>query len=200
MLQNFDLLNIRTQFPITQVQYIPNFLHDHEINAITQIANQFSYQNAGILGQGANQNIIHRQSQIKWLQWNDENWWIYTKIMHKVNELNSSIWNFDLYGINEFIQYTEYQNIDGNRGHFDWHMDLAHFGLTSNRKLSFECVVDDNHEGGDFSVLLGPSEHKVKIRKGDAMIYPSFLLNKIYPVHSGVRKSLVSWIAGPTFK
>jgi predicted 2-oxoglutarate/Fe(II)-dependent dioxygenase YbiX len=200
MFSNFDLYPIRTQLPVTQVQYIPGFLHRHEIDAAVEAARLFQEVNGNIMGNETDQSSLHRASQIRWMEWNDDNWWLYEKIMQASAEINGQLWNFDLFGINEYIQYTEYKNILGNRGHFDWHMDVAHEGLASNRKLSFECVLDDEHEGGDFSILLGPSEYRIKIHKGDAIIYPSYLLTKVYPVYSGTRSSIVSWISGPSFK
>jgi len=200
MFNNFDLLKTRTQIPISHVQIVPKFLHPHEITAINNMINEYPYQEASVLGSEQNQGMVLRQSQLKWMVWNDNNWWIYTKIRKKAEELNNSLWNFDLYGINEYIQYTEYRSTQNNRGHYDWHLDVSHEGLTSNRKLTFECVLSDDHAGGDFSMLLGPSENRFKLNEGDAVIYPSFLMNKIYPVTSGIRTSIVSWISGPSFK
>ena len=200
MIQNFHLLNPRTELPITQAQFLPNFLHHHEIEAIKTIASQEPFQEGGILGGDNNSNIIYRNSNIKWLEWNDENWWVFSRIMEKVKLLNDQMWQFDLYGINELLQYTEYEAKPSGRGHYDYHMDLGHFGLASNRKISFEIILEDNYEGGDFSLLVGPTEQKVTLTKGDAVFYPSFLMNKIYPVRSGKRASLVGWISGPAFK
>lgn len=200
MIQNFHLYQPRTDIPVAQVQFIPNFLHDHEISAIEQLSERYPYQHAIVQGNVSHQNLNLRQSKIKWIQWDDSNWWVYTKIMEKANELNHGIWQFDLFGINEFLQYTEYDGGSSTRGHYDWHIDIGSEGLSSNRKLTFECILHDNYSGGEFSVLMGPSENKVKLSKGDAVIYPSFLLNKTYPIISGKRSSIVSWISGPTFK
>lgn len=200
MFNNFNLLKSRTNVPVSQVQFIPQFLHAHEINAVKEIAQNFSYQDARIQGGNSDQNIILRQSQIKWLEWNNANWWLYTKLMNKVDELNTMLWNFELYGINEFIQYSEYVGDQSSRGHYDWHIDVGNEGLSSNRKLTIECVLNGDYNGGEFSLLMGPSENKVKLSAGDAVVYPSFLLNKIYPVISGTRNSIVSWVGGPSFK
>ncbi len=200
MLQNFHLLDARTQVPVTQIQYLPNFLSLDEIDLIKQLAQIFEFEEPGVLGEKEDSNLVFRQSKVKWILWNDDNWWLYAKIMETIKDLNNQIWRFDLYGINEFLQYTEYEAGAYGRGHYDWHMDLAHEGIASNRKLSFECILEDQHEGGEFSVLLGPTEHKVSLNKGDCVIYPTFLMNKVYPVKSGKRSSIVSWIAGPAFK
>ena len=199
MFYNYQLLNTRTQLPVTEVRFIKSFLHPHEIDAISHMVRDIPIQK-GIVYGGNDSNMVLRDSYIKWVDWNDANWWLYTKIMEKVDELNSQLWNFDLFGINEFLQYTEYIKNQSSRGHYDWHIDVSHHGIASNRKLSFECVLDDDYAGGEFAMLIGPSENRVRLSKGDAVIYPSYLLNKIYPVSSGTRRSLVSWISGPSFK
>lgn len=200
MIQNFRLLELRTQIPITQIQFIPKFLLPHEINAIQDITKTFEFQDAKVLGNIERSNLILRRSSIKVIEGNEKTAWIYEKMLTKVQELNQLIWQFDLYGINEYLQYTEYHGDQSNRGHFDWHMDIADVGIISNRKLSFECILDDNHTGGEFSILLGAKEHKVKMNKGDAVVFPSFYMNKIYPVLTGKRTSIVNWISGPSFK
>ncbi len=200
MIQNFHLLSPRTEVPVTQVQFLPRFLHPHEVVAINAMIAQLPFYQGDILGNNENSNIVFRDSSIKWIEWNDDNWWLYSKIMEKVKDLNDKIWQFELFGINEYLQYTEYAAKPSGRGHYDYHMDLGHHGLTSNRKISFEIILDDNYQGGDFSLLMGPTEQKVRLSKGDAVFYPSFLMNKVYPVRSGKRTSLVGWTSGPAFR
>ena len=200
MFHNYDLSRPRTQIPLSHVQVLPKFFHSHEIEAIEKNAQDFPLYDAMVQGGEMNNNMVLRESQIKWLAWDDENWWIYSKIMQKAEELNRVFWQFDLFGINEYLQYTIYNSSQVSRGHYDWHLDVTHDGIGSNRKLSFECVLRDDYEGGEFSMLLGPSENRLRLGKGDAILYPSYLMNKIYPVRAGTRTSLVSWISGPSFK
>lgn len=200
MIQNYHLLNPRTEIPVTQVQFLPQFLHNHEIREIQRLISAVPYESGAILGGDQPSNMVIRDSEIKWLKWSDENWWLYARIMDKVKALNESIWQFDLFGINEFLQYTEYVSKNSGRGHYDYHMDLADQGLPSTRKITVECVLEDEYEGGEFALLMGPSEQKVTLRKGDAVFYPSFLMNKIYPVKAGKRSSIVCWVSGPAFK
>ncbi|MEE9372266.1 MAG: 2OG-Fe(II) oxygenase [Saprospiraceae bacterium] len=200
MIHNFDLLQTRSNIPITQVQIVPNFLHPHEISFVLEMANSLRVEQGKILGRNTNPALVLRQSDIKWLEWNESNWWLFTKFVDKIEQLNKAIWTFDLFGVNEYFQYTEYHGMASNRGHYDWHIDISHDGLTSNRKISFECILDDDHDGGEFSMLLGPTENKFKLNKGDVVFYPSYLLNKVYPVTRGTRRSLVGWISGPSFK
>ena len=200
MIQKFDLVDYRTAIPIAQIQYLPDFFNEDEINGVIGIAQAFEYQNGEILGQHADTDILVRQSKIKWLACEDDHRWLMEKINKGVKGLNNEIWDFDLFGINEQLQYTEYHSLESHVGYYDWHLDVSHEGLASNRKLTFECMLDDKYSGGELSIFFGPVEHKVKMKKGDAIVFPSFLLNKVYPVESGTRISLVGWVSGPSFR
>ena len=200
MFQNYHLLEQSFNQSVSQVQFLQQYLYDHEIRTIKELVRDLPFQKAEINGSNSSQGLNFRQSSIKWIEWNDHNWWLYTKLTHKLGELNKQIWNFDLYGINEYIQYTEYDGDASTRGHYDWHMDIGNQGIEATRKLTMEVILESDHRGGEFSVLMGPTEHKVNLQKGDAVIYPSYLLNKTYPVISGNRKSIICWFSGPAFK
>ena len=52
--------------------------------------------------------------------------------------------------------------------------------------------------GGDFEIL--EEGRKIPLNKGDAVFFASFLVHRVKPVTSGVRKSLVQWFTGSPFK
>ncbi len=200
MLQNYHLLQYRANIPISQAHFIQKYLYNHEVDAITSLVSNLRSREGTIIGTEAQNGMSYRQSDIRWIEWNDENWWLYTKLTQKINEINGQLWNFDLFGINEYIQYTEFNGNNSSRGHYDWHIDVGNQGLESIRKLTVEIVLDSDYTGGDLSFLLGPTENRVRLEKGDLVVYPSFVLNKVYPVLSGIRRSIVCWISGPSFK
>ena len=41
---------------------------------------------------------------------------------------------------------------------------------------------------------------KIKAKKGDLVVFPSFIEHKVAPVTKGVRYSVVAWYGGPPFK
>lgn len=199
MVNNFQLLDIRAQVSVAHVHHIPNFLRPPEIKAIEGMAGEFEFEDGQVLGNNG-LNVLIRQSRIKWLSGNQNNNWLYRKILDSVRELNQEFWKFDLYGINESIQYTVYEHQADDSGYFDWHLDFSHEGLPSTRKLTLIANLDDNHEGGEISILLGVKEHKLKLKRGDAILFPSYLINKVYRVTSGKNISIVCWISGPSFR
>jgi PKHD-type hydroxylase len=99
------------------------------------------------------------------------------------------------------IQYTEYHANEG--GKYDWHHDVL---WTRNdgmdRKLSLTVQLSDpsDYDGGDFEfseVEPLPSWSK---QQGTVMVFPSYLLHRVKPVTRGVRRSLVAWFEGPTWR
>jgi PKHD-type hydroxylase len=54
-------------------------------------------------------------------------------------------------------------------------------------------------EGGDFQTCLA-KETNVPLKRGQILIFPSFVVHRVKPVTKGIRKSLVIWVTGPGFK
>ena len=98
----------------------------------------------------------------------------------------------------DHIQYAEYANDDG----YDWHADLLR-GQTLQRKLSI-CVqlsLPDEYEGGDVEAKLSGRDTITASREaGDALMFPSFVQHRVAPVTRGVRRSIVAWYLGPSFR
>lgn len=71
------------------------------------------------------------------------------------------------------------------------------------RKISLSVQLSDANEysGGIFELerggMLNTPEH---LKKGNAVMFPSLLRHRVLPVTSGIRRSLVVWIAGPHIK
>ena len=122
-------------------------------------------------------------------------------IGQKINELCQ--WNFDIKSI-EAIQFGIY----GEGGRYDWHIDqqLKPFN-GSVRKISMTLFMNDpdEYDGGEFDLELykpeeNPRYKTFKLKKGFAIFFQSDRWHRVRPVISGVRKSLVAWYSGPTFK
>ncbi len=68
------------------------------------------------------------------------------------------------------------------------------------RKISFSILLNDpsEFEGGKllFHISKDPVEAQLE-KKGDMVLFPSFIPHSVTPVTKGVRKALVGWICGP---
>ena len=109
-------------------------------------------------------------------------------------------YNFRISAI-ESLQITRYAETD----HYDFHYDgdgvtpihapsTPYHGKT--HKLSMSILLNDEYEGGEFefypSIKLNP-------RKGEAIVFPSYMLHRVLPVTQGIRYSLVAWFTGDPF-
>jgi PKHD-type hydroxylase len=70
------------------------------------------------------------------------------------------------------------------------------------RKLSFSLILSnpDEYTGGDFEILISRKSDSVTQTRGRVIAFPSFIMHRVSPLTSGVRKSIVFWALGPKFK
>ena len=135
-------------------------------------------------------------------------------------------WELDITSV-EDVQFTKYGpkqhyswHIDGNscslskrRFAFQKSQGLSetvypHL-IDTCRKVSASLILNDDFSGGEFEtaflnndkkgdLLIEKQIHKPK--KGDAIIFPSYLNHRVRPVRVGTRYSLVVWAGGPPIK
>lgn len=139
-----------------------------------------------------------RKSKVAWLSNSD---YLLTTLFDFVDFSNRSAFNFSIYKKAD-IQYTEYHGSEG--GHYSWHHDVdwnRDDGL--DRKLSVVVQLSDpsDYEGGEFSFGETENPNQDEFKKlGSILIFPSYLQHSVSPVTSGIRKSLVAWFEGPTWR
>jgi len=148
-------------------------------------------------------NEAVRKSDVAFVERDDKTGWIYDRLNYVIDSLNTQFYNFDLNGYDVF-QYTVYH--DYEKGKYDYHMDtIMGTGMPDDmyetRKLSVTFLLNEpgvDFEGGDFQINSGQEKdaESVKMKKGDIIVFPSFMLHRVKPVTKGVRKSLVGWVVG----
>jgi PKHD-type hydroxylase len=166
--------------------YFVNQFSDNEINEIKYLASTLVRLDA-VTGENTVSN--YRKSEVSWIDESEDSSWIYDKIAKLAHEANREMWNFDIWGFPDNLQYTIYH---GNGGHYDWHLDLG--PNISNRKLSMvmQLAGPDEYTGGDLEINVGGSILTVPKEKGLICFFPSFLLHRVTPTTSGTRISLVT--------
>ena len=198
MYQNLFLTNQRNNVNHFNYYYYTQAFTDSEISKIDKIADKLPKQK-GETGGGTDGAISdYRVSDVCWIGPNQGNEWLFRKLANYAIEANKQMWNFDIWGYQESLQYTIYHG-EGN-GHYDWHADLG--PNISNRKLS--CVLQlsesSDYEGGDLQMNIGASILTIPREKGLLCFFPSFVLHRVTPLVSGTRKSLVTWLCGANFR
>ena len=168
---------------------------DNEIELIKKISNQFPQENATIAQTGIHPE--YRNSKISWIPYNQNTHWLYQKLGTLAKKANQ-IWQFDITGFGEKLQYGEYNSND--KGHYDWHIDIGTHQPYRKISMSIQLTHTDNYTGGE---LQFHTAKRIKIApkdKGTVIFFPSYLCHQITPVTQGKRYSLVTWITGPPFK
>lgn len=147
---------------------------------------------------GGQVNPTIRRSKILFIPTEGDMNWIYQATASYLREMNQRHFGFDLTAI-ESIQYTEYHGSEqGNyNDHVDWRCNPHII-----RKLSMSIQLSDDNEyvGGNLEIKASSKPFIASRIKGDACVFPSFLLHGVTPVTSGIRRSLVVWALGPEFR
>lgn len=183
------------------ITYWENEFSDEDIQNIIKLGEDRDISESVIFGQKIDHD--YRKSKNSWIQLSDETMWLFDTVGNIIRRMNSEVYNFDLFGFTEGLQYTVY---DQNHSHYDWHIDshseIDKSMISSPRKLSFTLQLSDpsEYEGGEILVKTGRGEETVKREKGFMVMFPSFMLHKVTPVTKGVRRSLVGWVSGPAFR
>ena len=177
----------------------PRLLPPKIVNKILSLSKEFEFQDA-VLGKDSHKDELQRVSNVKWLDIGDNTKLLYDLIFKIIKEANDNLFAFDLLGVSDPFQYTEYYG--NNKGKYDWHVDLMDHN-TYKRKLSMTIQLSspDEYEGGVLQTTIGGSNLvNVPKHKGLITIFPSYILHRVTPVTKGTRKSLVAWFGGKPFR
>jgi len=138
-----------------------------------------------------------RQSKISWLYPNDNISWVFERVTNVITTLNEQYFKFDLFGLNEGFQFTNYEAPSGKYGkHTDREMNMPV------RKLSISVQLTDpkEYEGGELKLYFTDEGTVVDKTQGTLIMFPSYVLHEVMPVTKGTRNSLVTWVTGKQFK
>lgn len=171
---------------------------DEQLEQIIKIGLKLKKQDSAI-GQTENgvKNKKVRKSKNSWITPTEETEWLFRKLSDVISTANRKLFNFELYGMMEPLQFTVYED-KGSK--YDSHLDMIK-GTTC-RKLSFVLQLSDpkDYSGGDLEVYTSAEPIKIKKQKGLITFFPSYILHGVKPVTKGTRYSLVVWVHGPAFR
>jgi len=139
-----------------------------------------------------------RITRTAWIERNADTKWLFDRMQGVAQSLNEQTYQYDLRGFSENFQYTVYHGSEG--GHYDWHVD--HGPLAVPRKLSMTVQLSDpsDYQGCDLQFCAGGNIEIAPRERGTVVAFPSYVLHRVSPVISGIRKSLVVWTTGPKFR
>lgn len=184
--------------------FLDGKFEEKEIKKIRKYCDRLGgLQTAKVGSDVGQENTNIRKSEIKFFNPNDNNGWIFTKIRDGIEKINDNYYGFDLVGF-DHIQYTEY-NSSGSK--YDFHMDMF-AGMNQQRSLTRKLTAvlllshSEEYTGGEFQIMeSGPDNiNTIQQKQGRLLVFPSFMIHRVAPVITGVRRSLVVWCVGPKFR
>ena len=120
--------------------------------------------------------------------------WVFERLGKAVREVNDTVYGFDVSQFREGFQFTRYEVGE----YYGPHFDIGPGKLTE-RKLSLTVQLSPPEEYTGGELIIYP-EFVAPKDQGTMTVFPSFMCHNVCPVKTGVRYSLVSWLAGPPFK
>ena len=138
-----------------------------------------------------------RESKITWLYPDDNLDWVFRKITDIVLNLNDRFFQFDLHGLNEGLQFTNYKAPSNKYGK---HIDRSVNSLIRKLSLSIQLTDPKEYEGGELFLYEDEKGTEMKKEQGTLVLFPSYMLHEVKSVTKGERNSLVAWVTGKQFK
>jgi PKHD-type hydroxylase len=171
-----------------------NAFSKEECQTIINIA-----KNKGLIKGKTKDETDVRDSKISWLYPVDGIDWVFRRVTDITLNLNERFFKFDLFGISEGFQFTNYEAPSGKYGkHVDRGINMGVRKLS----ISIQLTNPEEYEGGELKLYNGDDDKANVMDKtqGTLIIFPSYVLHEVMPVTKGERNSLVTWVTGKQFK
>ena len=149
------------------------------------------------LVKGEAEDKFIRSSQICWLDHTDDLDWAYNRITNIVLNLNERFFQFDLHGLNEGLQFTNYKAPSDK---YKKHIDRRFNDIIRKLSLSIQLTDPNEYKGGELILYEDGKGTEMKKEQGTLVLFPSYILHEVKPVTKGERNSLVAWVTGKQFK
>ena len=170
-----------------------SFLTLEECEKIIKYAN---FLNSKIKATVRSDDLESRKSNITWMPPSEEIRWLYERLTSIITKLNNQFFHFDLFGIIEPLQFTNYK---APKGKFDMHIDNSYNTVIRKLSISIQLTDPKKYKGGDLNLYLDRKKIAMKKEQGCLIAFPSYVLHEVTPIIKGERNSLVVWITGKSF-
>ena len=138
-----------------------------------------------------------RDSKISWLYPIDNMDWVFRRVTDITLNLNERFFKFNLFGLNEGFQFTNYEAPSGKYGkHVDRSINIPVRKLS----ISIQLTNPEEYEGGELYLYDADKGTAMDKEQGTLILFPSYVLHEVMPVTKGERNSLVTWVTGKQFK
>lgn len=182
---------------IADYAWISDCFAEDEIQKIIELGKSQALNDAKVKTGSDELNESIRDSRVGWIKPSEDSAWLFRKMTDLITSMNNQYFKFNLFGLVEGFQFTEYK---APAGHYSYHMDKVTGSSIRKLSLTMQLSDPDDYEGGDLEFLYGKEPVRAKREKGSITFFPSWILHRVTPVTKGTRYSLVAWITGPNFE
>jgi PKHD-type hydroxylase len=154
-------------------------------------------KNKGLIKGKTKKESDVRDSKISWLYPIDDMDWVFRRVTDITLNLNERFFKFDLFGLNEGFQFTNYEAPSGKYGK---HVDRAINIPVRKLSISIQLTNPEEYEGGELYLYDDDKGTVMDKTQGTLILFPSYVLHEVMPVTKGTRNSLVTWVTGKQFK
>jgi PKHD-type hydroxylase len=186
--------------PVTNFYYFHKYFSKEQVDEIISTALTLPPRDGTVFSKVGDTSVVssYRRSQVRWLPKDDRFMWLYDELAYMALTANEQMWKFDVNGMYEDIQFTEYYG--NEKGFYDWHVDIGE--STAMRKISLVVMLSDpnDYEGGRLQFKTSQLERDVPHELGTVILFPPYFLHRVSPVIGGLRRTLVLWVSGPPLR
>eukprot|EP00746_Dinoflagellata_sp_MGD_P065121 gnl/MRDRNA2_/MRDRNA2_27137_c0_seq1.p1 gnl/MRDRNA2_/MRDRNA2_27137_c0~~gnl/MRDRNA2_/MRDRNA2_27137_c0_seq1.p1 ORF type:complete len:586 (+),score=103.67 gnl/MRDRNA2_/MRDRNA2_27137_c0_seq1:110-1867(+) len=158
------------------------------------------FEEAGYVGSGV-QREDNRVTKVRTFYSHDEDLgWVAERLHSYATKANDMLWKYGPLRNLDYLQFASYEAAaeeNDTDGHYDWHVDNPiEVGQNRGRVLSVSLQLSDpdDYEGGGLAV----GARLVPRGVGDVVVFPSYMAHRVFPVSSGARLAIVTWVMGRT--
>jgi len=138
-----------------------------------------------------------RKSQVSWLYPSDDMEWAFRRVTDIVLDLNERFFQFDIFGLNEGFQFTNYKAPGDKYGK---HVDRSLNQIVRKLSISIQLTDPKEYEGGELYIYDNEEGSTIDNKQGTLIMFPSYVIHQVMPITKGERNSLVTWVTGNQFK
>lgn len=178
---------------VERYAYWENVFTKEECEKIIKIAHEKSLTQGTTIGKTSK----IRSSKICWLYSVDNLEWAFQRVTDIVLDLNKRFFNFDIFGLNEGFQFTNYKAPSDKYGK---HIDKIYNGVIRKLSGSIQLTNPKEYKGGELYLYDSDKGELMRKKQGTLILFPSYTLHEVKPVTKGERNSLVFWVTGKPFK
>jgi PKHD-type hydroxylase len=138
-----------------------------------------------------------RKSKISWLSSCNDMDWVFRRVTDIILNLNERFFRFDIFGLNEGFQFTNYKAPSDKYGK---HVDRIFNSVVRKLSVSIQLTDPKEYEGGELYLYSNDKGELMDKKQGTLIMFPSYVVHEVMPVTKGERNSLVTWVTGNQFK